>query len=94
MSPRVPKDEARKQNQKTTGSAKPAPRKVPAPEPEPRPQLSGLARDAIAFLFVGLAIIVALREWFSLSGMVGGVIHHVTAGVVGLLSILFPCCSR
>ena len=90
MSPRVPKDEARKQNQKTTGSAKPAPRKVPAPEPEPRPQLSGLARDAIAFLFVGLAIIVALREWFSLSGMVGGVIHHVTAGVVGLLSILVP----
>lgn len=52
--------------------------------------MSGLKRDAIAFGFLALAIIVALREWFNLSGLLGGAIHHVTSGAVGLLSILVP----
>nr|WP_245993873.1 DNA translocase FtsK [Flaviflexus salsibiostraticola] len=53
-------------------------------EPSPARQ------DGLALTLVGAAIIVALREWFQLSGALGSVIHHVTAGPVGLLSVLVP----
>ncbi|WP_311777745.1 FtsK/SpoIIIE family DNA translocase [Trueperella abortisuis] len=46
--------------------------------------------EGLAFIMLALAIIVALREWFSLSGLLGAVIHHATAGVVGALSIFVP----
>ncbi|WP_216452327.1 FtsK/SpoIIIE family DNA translocase [Arcanobacterium phocae] len=42
------------------------------------------------FILISLAIIVALQEWFGLSGAVGPIIHHATAGIVGVLSILVP----
>lgn len=47
-------------------------------------------KDAVALLMLALAIVVALREWFGLSGILGGVIHHTTAGLVGLLSLVVP----
>ncbi|MBR5951647.1 MAG: DNA translocase FtsK 4TM domain-containing protein, partial [Actinomycetaceae bacterium] len=46
--------------------------------------------DAFALVILALAIVVALREWFNLSGILGGVIHHATAGLVGLLSVIVP----
>ncbi|MEW6951080.1 FtsK/SpoIIIE family DNA translocase [Trueperella pyogenes] len=46
--------------------------------------------EGLAFIMLALAIIVALREWFGLSGLLGDVIHHATAGVVGALSIFVP----
>ncbi|GAA4423571.1 DNA translocase FtsK [Georgenia halophila] len=49
-----------------------------------------LRRDGFAFLLLGLAIVIALREWFGLSGMAGAVIHHAAAGVVGVLGVLLP----
>ena len=49
-----------------------------------------LRRDGLAFLLLALAIVIALREWFGLSGIAGDVIHHVAAGVVGVLGILLP----
>ncbi|MHB1289421.1 FtsK/SpoIIIE family DNA translocase [Georgenia sp.] len=49
-----------------------------------------LRRDGLAFLLLGLAIVIALREWFGLSGVAGDVIHHVAAGVVGVLGVLVP----
>ncbi|MFC7405305.1 DNA translocase FtsK [Georgenia alba] len=49
-----------------------------------------LRRDGVAFLLLGLAIVIALREWFGLSGVAGAVIHHVAAGVVGVLGVLLP----
>ncbi|QDC24292.1 DNA translocase FtsK [Georgenia yuyongxinii] len=49
-----------------------------------------LRRDGLAFLLLGVAIVIALREWFGLSGIAGDVIHHVAAGVVGVLGILLP----
>ncbi|WP_226921568.1 DNA translocase FtsK [Georgenia subflava] len=49
-----------------------------------------LRRDGLAFLLLGLAIVIALREWFGLSGIAGDVIHHVAAGVVGVLGVLMP----
>lgn len=49
-----------------------------------------LRRDGAAFLLLALAIVVATREWFGLSGLAGEVIHHVAAGFVGLLGVLLP----
>ncbi|MDE1656203.1 DNA translocase FtsK 4TM domain-containing protein [Actinotignum sanguinis] len=53
-------------------------------------QLTGNVRNALVATFLGLAVIVALREWFNISGVLGGVIHHATAGIFGLLSVLLP----
>lgn len=47
-------------------------------------------KDAIALVVLAFAILVALREWFGLSGLLGDAIHHVTAGLVGLLSYIVP----
>lgn len=49
-----------------------------------------LRRDGVAFLFLALAIIVATREWFGLSGLAGDVIHHTAAGLIGVLGTLLP----
>jgi DNA segregation ATPase FtsK/SpoIIIE, S-DNA-T family len=47
-------------------------------------------RDGVGLLFVALAIIVAAREWWSLSGPVGDVVHAVVAGTFGRLSVGVP----
>ncbi|VDG76776.1 DNA translocase FtsK [Actinobaculum suis] len=52
--------------------------------------MSANQRNAFFFVFLALAILVALREWFGMGGVLGGIIHHATAGVVGLLSVLVP----
>lgn len=49
-----------------------------------------LRRDGIAFLLLALAIVVATREWFGLSGMAGDLIHHTAAGLIGVLGTLLP----
>lgn len=48
------------------------------------------SNDGLAIFLLALAIVVALREWFGLSGILGDVIHHATAGPVGVLSIFVP----
>ncbi|MGO1737836.1 MAG: DNA translocase FtsK 4TM domain-containing protein [Actinomycetaceae bacterium] len=58
---------------------------------QPRgPIPSGFRNDAIALGLLALAIVIALREWFGLSGLAGAVIHHAVAGVVGVLGRLVP----
>ena len=47
-------------------------------------------RDALAFVLVAIAIIVALREWFQVSGEAGDFIHHSAAGLVGIFSVVLP----
>lgn len=59
-------------------------------EEQSREPMSALKREGISFGVLALAIIVALREWFGLSGLLGTLIHHVTAGAVGALSIFVP----
>ena len=49
-----------------------------------------LRRDGLALLLIGLAIAVAAREWFSLTGSGADVIHVVVAGALGRLGILVP----
>ena len=68
MSPRVPQRGAKK---------KPAAKKAPAAKPEPAAPdegASSVRRDGIAFAFLAIAVVVALREWFGLSGILGGLI--------------------
>ncbi|QWW18965.1 DNA translocase FtsK [Schaalia sp. 19OD2882] len=47
-------------------------------------------RDALAFVAIAVAVLVALREWFGISGAAGDVIHHMSAGSVGIFSVVLP----
>lgn len=47
-------------------------------------------RDALAFVCLAAGILVALREWFRISGQAGDFIHHGAAGAVGLFSVVVP----
>ncbi|MEE6280288.1 DNA translocase FtsK [Georgenia sunbinii] len=49
-----------------------------------------LRKDGVALLLMALAVIVAAREWFGLSGSAGNVIHAVAAGSIGVLGVLLP----
>lgn len=49
-----------------------------------------LKRDALAFFLLSVAVVVALREWFSISGHAGSAIHHGVAGAVGLFAPVVP----
>ncbi len=49
-----------------------------------------LKRDALAFLMIAAAVIIALREWFGISGQAGEAIHHAVAGLVGIFSVIAP----
>lgn len=47
-------------------------------------------RDALAFVVLALAVVVALREWFRVSGQAGDFVHHGSAGLVGIFSVVLP----
>ena len=47
-------------------------------------------RDGAAFTLLGLAVVVAAREWWGLSGTAGTVIHQVVAGTFGLVGVAVP----
>ncbi|WP_129336815.1 FtsK/SpoIIIE family DNA translocase [Cellulomonas endophytica] len=47
-------------------------------------------RDGIAFTLLGLAVVVAAREWWALSGTAGDVIHAVVAGTFGVVGVAVP----
>lgn len=64
--------------------------KKSAPEPPSASERILGGNGGRLFMLIGLAIIIALREWFGLSGAIGPVIHHATAGVVGVLSVFVP----
>lgn len=49
-----------------------------------------MKRDALAFVCIAAALLVALREWFRISGQAGDFIHHAAAGSVGLFSVVVP----
>lgn len=54
------------------------------------PAQRAVRRNGIGLVLIALAVIVALREWFHMSGLAGGVIHHGAAGTVGAYSLLIP----
>ena len=47
-------------------------------------------RDASAFVAVAAAIVIALREWFQISGEAGDAIHRASAGLFGIFSVVLP----
>ncbi|NNH07392.1 DNA translocase FtsK [Cellulomonas fimi] len=47
-------------------------------------------RDGLAFTLLGLAIVIAAREWWSLSGTAGDVVHAVVAGTFGKVGVVVP----
>ena len=49
-----------------------------------------MKRDALGFLLLAFAVIVALREWFGIAGRAGEVIHNVVAGTVGVYALFVP----
>ena len=51
---------------------------------------SQVKRDASAFVAVAAAIVIALREWFQISGEAGDAIHHASAGLFGIFSVVLP----
>ena len=51
---------------------------------------SQVKRDALAFVTVAAAIVIALREWFQISGEAGDAIHHASAGLFGIFSVVLP----
>lgn len=47
-------------------------------------------RDGLAFTLLGLAVVVAAREWWALSGTAGDAIHSVVAGTFGVVGVIVP----
>jgi DNA segregation ATPase FtsK/SpoIIIE, S-DNA-T family len=47
-------------------------------------------RDGLAFALLGLAVAVAAREWWALSGTAGDAIHSVVAGTFGVVGVIVP----
>lgn len=92
-----PSKPGRKASQATTGRVRSGGRartqQTAKTQIQPKPVVedtSPARRDGLALTLIGLAIIIALREWFQLSGALGSFIHHITAGPIGLLGIFIP----
>ena len=47
-------------------------------------------RDGLGLVMLAAAVLIAAREWFGLAGPVGHAIHALTAGAVGIGSVLVP----
>jgi S-DNA-T family DNA segregation ATPase FtsK/SpoIIIE len=47
-------------------------------------------RDGFGFFLLGLAVVIAAREWWGLSGTAGDVIHAVVAGTFGRVAYVLP----
>src|SRR6478609_9404034 len=47
-------------------------------------------RDGVAFFLLALAVVVAAREWWGISGTFGTVVHAVVAGTFGLAGVAVP----
>jgi S-DNA-T family DNA segregation ATPase FtsK/SpoIIIE len=47
-------------------------------------------RDGVGLALIGLALVIAAREWWGLSGTVGDVIHAVVAGALGRVGLALP----
>ena len=62
----------------------------PAPESQDASPQSRYRRTGWAFLVLALAVVTGLREWFGVSGVAGGLLHHIAAGPVGVLGLVVP----
>ncbi|WP_167148303.1 DNA translocase FtsK [Actinomyces sp. ZJ308] len=68
----------------------PAQGSAPFAAPGSQPAGGRYRRTGWAFLILALAAVLALREWFGVSGAAGDLLHHIAAGPVGVLGVLVP----
>ncbi|WP_315584695.1 DNA translocase FtsK [Actinomyces viscosus] len=68
----------------------PAQGSAPLAAPGSQPSGGRYRRTGWAFLILALAAVLALREWFGVSGAAGNLLHHIAAGPVGVLGVLVP----
>ena len=61
-----------------------------APESQDAVPQGRYRRTGWAFLILALAVVTGLREWFGVSGVAGGLLHHIAAGPVGVLGLVVP----
>ena len=61
-----------------------------APESQDAVPPGRYRRTGWAFLILALAVVTGLREWFGVSGVAGGLLHHIAAGPVGVLGLVVP----
>ncbi len=47
-------------------------------------------RDGIGFFLIGLAVVVAAREWWNVQGTFGALVHAVVAGTLGRVAYALP----
>ena len=47
-------------------------------------------RDGVGFALIGLAVVVAAREWWGFPGVIGDVVHAVVAGTLGRIAYAVP----
>jgi len=47
-------------------------------------------RDGLGLLMIGLALVVAAREWWRLPGTAGDAVHAVVAGTLGRVGLVLP----
>ncbi len=47
-------------------------------------------RDGVGFALIALAVVVAAREWWGVSGTFGDVVHAVFAGTFGRVAYAVP----
>ena len=47
-------------------------------------------RDGVGFLLIALAVVVAAREWWGFTGVIGDVVHAVVAGTFGRIAYAVP----
>ena len=59
----------------------------------PRDLELGAPPDGIGFALIGLAVVVAAREWWGVQGVAGDVIHAVVAGTLGRIGYAVPLSS-
>ena len=67
-----------------------APGTAPFSAPGTGPSGGRYRRTGWAFLILALAAVLALREWFGISGAAGDLLHHIAAGPVGILGVFVP----
>ncbi|MDD7464963.1 MAG: DNA translocase FtsK [Actinomycetaceae bacterium] len=48
------------------------------------------SRDGVAIVLIALAILVALTEWFALPGILLQLLHHLVAGLLGVVAYALP----
>ncbi len=49
-----------------------------------------LRRDGVGFTLIAAAIVVAAVEWWGISGIFGKIVHTISAGTFGLISLALP----